>query len=171
MPYQLSGCGCLLDRPLLVGVVRTATRIRIALQLDEELQVLRCDRVVFHDVRAVGVAEDAVLGEVGRAEQHRRRLALLGQDQELVVHQRAVGARRAHGLDAGKIDGVLVFAVRAGFVVDVVEHDLDRRTALLRGVQRLEHRRPLKLVEGALQPESLALGAFDEGDDALDQAS
>jgi hypothetical protein len=38
-------------------------------------------------------------------------------------------------------------------------------------VQRLEHRRPLKLVEGALQPESLALGAFDEGDDALDQAS
>jgi hypothetical protein len=108
--------------------------------------------------------------QVGGTEQQRLRLVLLGQDQELVMHERAVGARRAHRLDLGQLDGVLVVPVRPRLVVDIVEDDFDRSTARFGIVQRLEHDRPLEFIECAFSPKPSSLGARDECEDALHQA-
>ncbi len=137
------GCGGQrgrLDRGRLLGDV--------AIEQGPVVGERRRDVGVAHDVGVVGVAEDAVLRQVGRARPHLGRNARAAQDEELVVGE---APRPLAGLDrtieAAAHEGRFVARLLR---VAVVEH-LHRRAAGHGRCERSEHARILELEDRTVQ--------------------
>ena len=122
----------------------------------------------------VRVAENPVLGQVRRAGPDGLRLAVLAQDEELVVHQLAVRSPLAKRLDLRRGDRVAVLLERSGRLPVLVEGDdvvvehPHLGSALMSLLDRRERCRPLELVDGAVHLPALA-GAPEECDERFEQ--
>ena len=107
---------------------------------------------------------------------HTAAVVPLAQDEELVVHQPAVGAPLAHGLDSRLCDGFPISLPRparlAVFVASlaVVVQDRDLRSAQFRLPQCLQHRGPLEFVHRAVDLPAAA-GASDKRNQRFQQPS
>ena len=156
--------GVVLRHPGLQGV-----DVRVALQPLPVVEVGRGNVGVLDDVAAVRLTEDAIFGEVGRPGPDGDGPPVLRQDEELIMHDLAGGARDAESLDLRVSDGRGIPRERTRAARNGVVDDADLGPRAGGRLERLQRVGPLKLVDRAIEAAALSLRAADERHERLEQ--